>query len=67
MIDMPLNTEDAVWLSRTVQPKAKNQKPWQKTDILAYNDYLLFRIYNRPDGVFMGMNQPQQSSYQVGH
>ncbi len=54
MIDMPLNTVDAVWLSRTVNPKGKGQKPWQKTYILAHNDYLLFRVYSRPDGVFMG-------------
>lgn len=54
MIGMPSNTLDAVWLSRTVQPRGKNQKPWQKIYILAYNDCLLFRVYNRPDGVLMG-------------
>lgn len=54
MICLPPNTIKAVWLSRTVSPKGKTQHPWSKYYILAYNHYFLFRVYNRPDGIFMG-------------
>lgn len=52
MINMPPNTVKAVWLSKTEAPGTP--KAWLKHYILAHNHDFQFRIYNKPDGVFMG-------------
>jgi hypothetical protein len=52
MIHLPPKTDAALWL--TIDDKSGPNGPWKKHYILARCPDYLFRIYNKPDGTFMG-------------
>lgn len=52
MIRFPIQTEEAYWLARPVKDGPNG--PWKKHYIIAWCGPFLFRVFNKPDGTYLG-------------